>query len=111
MSDDEIASVLKAYGGKSDPNDTPEDLSSPTSLDDSGALFPPSPPPVVRREHPLRVLSRAVRELREVIGRLEDENARLREERQPQPQPKLKSKAETEPIALPREQRGDHVGV
>lgn len=44
-------------------------------------LFPPSPPGE-RRDHPLKVLSRAVRELREVVVRLEDDNARLREERE-----------------------------
>ncbi|CAK9779640.1 TBC-domain-containing protein [Cutaneotrichosporon oleaginosum] len=42
-------------------------------------LFPPSPP-ARQRDHPVKVLSRAVRELREVVARLEDENARLRGE-------------------------------
>jgi hypothetical protein len=51
---------------------TPQTVATP--------LFPPSPPGTVatRAEHPLRVLSRAVRELREVISRLEEDNARLR---------------------------------
>lgn len=43
-------------------------------------LFPPSPPGE-RRDHPLKILSRAVRELRESVARLEEDNARLREER------------------------------
>ncbi|BEI79922.1 hypothetical protein CcaverHIS002_0104510 [Cutaneotrichosporon cavernicola] len=42
-------------------------------------LFPPSPP-ATQRDHPVKVLSRAVRELREVVARLEQENARLRGE-------------------------------
>ncbi|GMK58448.1 hypothetical protein CspeluHIS016_0504800 [Cutaneotrichosporon spelunceum] len=42
-------------------------------------LFPPSPP-ATQRDHPVQVLSRAVRELREVVARLEQENARLRGE-------------------------------
>lgn len=44
-------------------------------------LFPPSPPGETQRElvdHPLRILSRAVRELREVVENLEDENEKLR---------------------------------
>lgn len=44
-------------------------------------LFPPSPPGETQRElvdHPLRILSRAVRELREVVETLEDENEKLR---------------------------------
>lgn len=42
-------------------------------------LFPPSPP-ARQRDHPVKVLSRAVRELKEVVARLEEENARLRGE-------------------------------
>ncbi|ORY35339.1 rab-GTPase-TBC domain-domain-containing protein [Naematelia encephala] len=45
-------------------------------------LFPPSPPSGSKRrqgaDHPLRVLSRAVRELRETVEALEEENALLR---------------------------------
>lgn len=53
-----------------------------TPSGDKSPLFPPSPPSLQNNaqitDHPLRVLSRAVRELREVIGKLEEENARLR---------------------------------
>lgn len=49
---------------------------------DKSPLFPPSPPLLQNHaqitDHPLRVLSRAVRELREAIERLEEENLRLR---------------------------------
>lgn len=72
MTDEEIARALEPYAGR-------EPASPPGSASSDGALFPPSPPPVVQREHPLRILSRAVRELREVIGRLEEENERLSE--------------------------------
>jgi hypothetical protein len=44
-------------------------------------LFPPSPPGTIQREtveHPLRILSRAVRELREAVEKLEQENEALR---------------------------------
>jgi hypothetical protein len=45
-------------------------------------LFPPSPPlPPDQRDaqdHPLRILSRAVRELKEAVEQLEAENERLR---------------------------------
>lgn len=43
-------------------------------------LFPPSPPQAPRSsEHPLRVLSKAVRELRASVSRLEAENETLRD--------------------------------
>lgn len=44
-------------------------------------LFPPSPPGSTRPElvdHPLRILSRAIRELKEAVEKLEAENERLR---------------------------------
>lgn len=74
MTDEELADVLRLY----DTDATPVE-----SADADDALFPPSPPPVTKKEHPLRVLSRAVKELREVIGRLEDENDKLRAGREP----------------------------
>ncbi|KAK4689732.1 small G protein signaling modulator 3, partial [Tremellales sp. Uapishka_1] len=45
-------------------------------------LFPPSPPGHEREEldHPLRILCRAVRELKEVVEQLETENASLKKE-------------------------------
>lgn len=47
-------------------------------------LFPPSPPgescEPVRLEHPLSILSRAIREMREAVGKVEMENERLRRE-------------------------------
>ena len=50
--------------------------------ENTSPLFPPSPSSrAVQSEvfdHPLRVLSRAVRELKEAIERLEEENERLR---------------------------------
>lgn len=57
----------------------PPRLPSDTNLEPP--LFPPSPPPGTQLElvdHPLRILSRAVRELREVVESLEDENEKLR---------------------------------
>ncbi|WWC90928.1 uncharacterized protein L201_005866 [Kwoniella dendrophila CBS 6074] len=63
--------------------DIPSPKTEPLSNDHS-PLFPPSPPNnnsvVLLTEHPLKVLSRAVTELREVIERLEKENALLRKE-------------------------------
>ncbi|OWZ43504.1 hypothetical protein C351_02880 [Cryptococcus neoformans c8] len=60
----------------------PSSTAQLTPSGDKSPLFPPSPPSLQNNaqitDHPLRVLSRAVRELREVIGKLEEENARLR---------------------------------
>lgn len=64
-------------------------------------LFPPSPPGE-RRDHPLKVLSRAVRELREVAGRLEEENARLRMQIDEKERERLPtSRRGSEPVPLP----------
>lgn len=52
--------------------------------DEDRRLFPPSPPSLATQrevlDHPLKILSRAVRELREAVERLQRENASLREE-------------------------------
>jgi uncharacterized small protein (DUF1192 family) len=51
--------------------------------DDASPLFPPSPPgdmPRGQPDHPLRILARAVRELKDKVEQLEDENERLRAE-------------------------------
>lgn len=52
------------------------------SSSDKTPLFPPSPrsKKARRPDHPLRILSRAVRELRESVEHLEEENARLKHE-------------------------------
>jgi hypothetical protein len=60
----------------------PPTLPAPASLqrDVDQPLFPPSPPLTTRADlvdHPLRILSRAVRELRETVEMLEAENLRL----------------------------------
>ncbi|WVQ84107.1 hypothetical protein IAT38_006252 [Cryptococcus sp. DSM 104549] len=69
--------TLPPSSASSPPPKTPPDDRPPTS-----PLFPPSPPSFFDKkdvvEHPMKVLSRAVREMREVIGRLEEENERLR---------------------------------
>jgi hypothetical protein len=67
------------------PSPTKSALSSTPPQSTAAPLFPPSPPgpAVAHAEHPLRVLSRAVRELREVIARLEVENARLKDSAAP----------------------------
>lgn len=90
MNDRELAAFLAPYasdvngGGRSRDGESQstDGTSTPPPNNADAPLFPPSPPPARSvehaREHPLRVLSRAVRELREVISRLEDENALLR---------------------------------
>jgi hypothetical protein len=60
----------------------PPTVPAPASLqrDADQPLFPPSPPLTTRADlvdHPLRILSRAVRELRETVEILEAENLRL----------------------------------
>lgn len=53
----------------------------PVETDIEPPLFPPSPPGEAAQElvdHPLRILSRVVRELREVVESLEYENEKLR---------------------------------
>jgi len=68
--------------------ESPLALVSPTSplpiqprASDAAPLFPPSPPAMTQQaivDHPLRILSRAVRELREAVEQLEAENEALR---------------------------------
>ncbi|WVQ99801.1 hypothetical protein IAU59_006943 [Kwoniella sp. CBS 9459] len=102
MSDDEIHEYLQMSSGPSktggsstalrvsveepshdnaSPSSQPPVRSS-TPQSDKTPLFPPSPPTlpaqVDTRDHPLRILSRAIREMREVIERLEQENERLK---------------------------------
>ncbi|OCF41132.1 hypothetical protein I317_05046 [Kwoniella heveanensis CBS 569] len=61
----------------------PDRSALPPGDGDKSPLFPPSPPTlpaqVETRDHPLRILSRAIREMREVIEKLEKENERLRQ--------------------------------
>lgn len=63
-------------------------LTSTGVEDDQSPLFPPSPPShpakLVTRDHPLRILSRAIKELKESVQRLEEENERLRAHRTPE---------------------------
>jgi hypothetical protein len=105
MSEDELSSYMESFG-QALPPETPRPggggggstspitpRAMPTRRlkissgegEDSGEtspLFPPSPPDrEMRREmsvHPLRILARAVRELRENVERLEEENEILR---------------------------------
>ncbi|XAO21799.1 hypothetical protein I312_100555 [Cryptococcus bacillisporus CA1280] len=76
--------VFPANGQTSSSASSSATTELPPSRDtgDKSPLFPPSPPLLQNNaqitDHPLRVLSRAVRELREVIERLEEENLRLR---------------------------------
>jgi hypothetical protein len=95
MSDDELRIYLEHFGAPP-PRDSSTDLPTPKvkpgtppkphspalMTGDKTPLFPPSPPShATHREvvdHPLRILSRAVRELREANSRLEEENERLR---------------------------------
>ncbi|KIR80605.1 hypothetical protein I306_02059 [Cryptococcus gattii EJB2] len=76
--------VFPANGQTSSSAGSSSTTELPPSRDtgDKSPLFPPSPPLLQNKaqitDHPLRVLSRAVRELREVIERLEKENSRLR---------------------------------
>jgi hypothetical protein len=95
MSDDELRIYLEHFGAPP-PRDSSTDLPTPKvkpgtppkpqspalMTGDKIPLFPSSPPShATHREvvdHPLRILSRAVRELREANSRLEEENERLR---------------------------------
>ena len=101
MPDDQLQAYVSSF--ESTPNDVdpaPQDFQNgmdsqskadnvmnesspriPADSDLDPPLFPPSPPGETQRElvdHPLRILSRAVRELREVVEGLEDENEKLR---------------------------------
>jgi len=61
----------------------PRQRSSSLFEDDKSPLFPPSPPGgrmLCKADHPLRVLSRAVRELQENVRALQLENERLQRE-------------------------------
>ncbi|WWC63060.1 uncharacterized protein I303_105659 [Kwoniella dejecticola CBS 10117] len=65
-------------------DDTRSPPPADTPTEDASPLFPPSPPShdliLPASDHPLRILSRAIAELREVIGRLEEENTQLKKE-------------------------------
>lgn len=99
MSDEQLQTYITAF--ESIPTPPPGDLSdadgisplaapeipadpppyAPEEIDVGARLFPPSPPGKTRQElvdHPIRILSRAVRELREVVETLEEENEELR---------------------------------
>lgn len=102
MTDDQLRSYVSAFDSPlrsthdaSDPPTLQASISTPTialptpplpipsaARQGDEPLFPPSPPPGETRphlvEHPLRILSRAVRELREVVEGLEAENEKLR---------------------------------
>ncbi|RXK40181.1 hypothetical protein M231_02455 [Tremella mesenterica] len=103
MSDLELSEYLSLFGSSQSSTQpsashSPHPLLDPASLtpqnssqstpsliiDDQDSqipLFPPSPPGHVKPEiadHPLRVLSRAIRELQEEIARLEEDNQALR---------------------------------
>ncbi|ODN96372.1 hypothetical protein L198_04086 [Cryptococcus wingfieldii CBS 7118] len=96
MTDEEIRLYLQNQEDAPDESEPPVDVSDsapefgqlpsqekPDLFGAQSPLFPPSPPPVRARalahDHPLRILSRVVKELKEVIDRLEDENDSLRE--------------------------------
>jgi hypothetical protein len=94
MTEQQLRAYLRSFSTSSTPTDiasedlTPEDSIPPTPPipiqprpSDDAPLFPPSPPGTTHREivdHPLRILSRAVRELREAVEKLEEENEALR---------------------------------
>jgi hypothetical protein len=94
MTEHQLRAYLRSFSTSSTPTDipiddiTPEDSIPPTPPipiqprpSDDAPLFPPSPPGTTHHEivdHPLRILSRAVRELREAVEKLEEENEALR---------------------------------
>jgi len=101
MTESQLRSYLHSFSTSSTISEAPdvirEDVSPLTSVpptppipiqarsSDMGGpdqpLFPPSPPGTTDRDfvdHPLRILSRAVRELREAVEKLEEENEALR---------------------------------
>ncbi|OCF75968.1 hypothetical protein I204_03265 [Kwoniella mangroviensis CBS 8886] len=108
MTDDELRQYIRQTPSS---NPTPLESSTSESLDssrddtapprpvpaDHPPLFPPSPPasdPVsVPTDHPLKVLSKAIAELREVIERLEDENIKLKKENAEKSKPKTRRKS------------------
>ncbi|WVQ76837.1 hypothetical protein IAR50_006511 [Cryptococcus sp. DSM 104548] len=94
MTDEEIRLYLESQESHADSKSPVEGSSvlefgqlSPQEKPDlfgaQSPLFPPSPPCVqtnaLVQDHPLRILSRAVRELKEVIDRLEEENEELQQ--------------------------------
>lgn len=88
MDDDELERYLTEYRKHS----SGDVLSTPRAArrarnhtETDSPLFPPSPPTeaeLVQPDHPLRILSRAVREMQEAVKRVQAENARLQEELQ-----------------------------
>lgn len=96
MADDELDIYVKTLFPILDVSGTPSDVElSPTTprasrslvkealSGNQSPLFPPSPPsagPAIKRDHPLRILSRAIWELRETVELLESENERLRDQ-------------------------------
>jgi len=94
MTEQQLQAYLLSFSTSSTPTDipsgdiTPADSIPPTppipiqpQPSDDAPLFPPSPPGTTHRDivdHPLRILSRAVRELREAVEKLEEENEALR---------------------------------
>jgi hypothetical protein len=101
MTESQLRSYLHTFSTSASASETPDiikdDVSPFTSVpptppipiqarssDIGGSdqpLFPPSPPGTTDQEivdHPLRILSRAVRELREAVEKLEEENEALR---------------------------------
>ena len=94
MTEQQLRAYLRSFSSSSTPTDiasediTPADSIPPTPPipiqprpSDDAPLFPPSPSGTTHREivdHPLRILSRAVRELREAVEKLEEENEALR---------------------------------
>jgi hypothetical protein len=94
MTEQELRTYLRSFSNPPTPIDIPtEDVSPLASVPptppipilgratEDAPLFPPSPPGTTHREivdHPLRILSRAVRELREAVEKLEEDNEALR---------------------------------
>ena len=94
MTEQQLRTYLRSFSTSSTPTDiasedvTPAESIPPTPpipiqarTSDDAPLFPPSPPGTTHREivdHPLRILSRAVRELREAVEKLQEENEALR---------------------------------
>lgn len=94
MTEQQLRTYLRSFSTSSTPTHLPSDGVSPMEsvpptppipilprAGEDAPLFPPSPPGTTYREcvdHPLRILSRAVRELREAVEKLEEENEALR---------------------------------
>jgi hypothetical protein len=87
MSDEEINRFLNEYGKYSSGDVLSTPRAARRARDDQAdsPLFPPSPPSEAQLDqpdHPLRILSRAVREMQEAVKRVQAENVRLQEELQ-----------------------------